>query len=535
VVADYATTLDNVVFVDTNLYSCAQGTQELITEKIQVQGLNGVVVAACTPRTHEPLFQETLKNAGLNACLFEMANIRDHCSWVHSRDRTAATEKAKDLVRMAVAKAQWLTPLPEQRLPVIPRALVIGGGLAGMTAALNLADQGFQTYLIEKTEQLGGNLRNLRFLLTEEDPRETLADLEARVRAHPFIQVFTGVEIESIAGYVGNFTTTLCHPDGEHLLEHGVVLVATGGQPYLPTQYLYGQAPEVVTQLELEEKLADHNAAERIQDVVMIQCVGSRGEDLNYCSKFCCGQAVKNALKLLERNPRATIYILYRDMRTYGFMEDYYQDARERGVIFIPFSLDNPPRVTKERNNVQVAFFNPILGDEMVLKPELIALSVGLAPAPVAELAKLIKVPLTRDGFFLEAHPKLRPVDFSVSGLFLCGAAHGPKPVNEIIAQAQAAAGKASIPLARGYVTVEPIVAEVDRETCIGCSLCESLCPYAAIHMVRWEKRKKAEIVPASCKGCGICASHCPTLAISQGCFTNEQILAQIRAFEGKI
>ncbi len=534
-VAEYAATLDNVVFVDTNLYSCAQGTQELITEKIQMQGLNGVVVAACTPRTHEPLFQETLKNAGLNACLFEMANIRDHCSWVHSRDRTAATEKAKDLVRMAVAKAQWLTPLPEQRLPVTPRALVIGGGLAGMTAALNLADQGFQTYLIEKTEQLGGNLRNLRFLLTDEDPRENLADLEARVRAHPFIQVFTGAKIESIAGYVGNFTTTLRCPDEEHLLEHGVAVVATGGQPYTPTQYLYGQTPEVVTQLELEEKLAEPEEAEKIQDVVMIQCVGSRGEDLQYCSKFCCGQAVKNALKLLEKNPRANIYILYRDMRTYGFMEDYYQEARERGVIFVPFSLDNPPKVTKEKNNVQVTFFNPILGDKIVLMPDLVALSVGLAPAPVEELAKLIKVPLTRDGFFLEAHPKLRPVDFSVSGLYLCGAAHGPKPVNEIIAQAQAAAGKASIPLARGYVTVEPIVAAVDQEACIGCGLCESLCPYAAIHIIRLAKRKKAEIVPASCKGCGICASHCPTLAISQGCFTNEQILAQIRAFKGKI
>jgi heterodisulfide reductase subunit A len=244
---------------------------------------------------------------------------------------------------------------------------------------------------------------------------------------------------------------------------------------------------------------------------------------------------VKNALRLLEANPQATIYVLYRDLRTYGFMEDYYQEARERGAIFIPFSPENPPRVSKEGDTIQVVFFNPILGDEMLLNPDLVALSVGLAPAPVQELAQLLKVPLTRDGFFLEAHPKLRPVDFSVSGLYLCGAAHGPKPVNEIIAQAQAAAGKASIPLARGYVSVEPIVAAVDQEACIGCSLCESLCPYAAIHMVRLEKRKKAEVVSASCKGCGICASHCPTLAISQGCFTNEQILAQIRAFEGRI
>jgi heterodisulfide reductase subunit A len=533
-VAAYAATLEKVAFVDTNLYSCAQGTQELITEKIQVQGLNGVVVAACTPRTHEPLFQETLKNAGLNACLFEMANIRDHCSWVHSRDRAAATEKAKDLVRMAVAKAQWLTPLPEQRLPVIPRALVIGGGLAGMTAALNIAEQGFVTFLVEKTAQVGGNLRRLHSLLTGENPQKALADLEARVRSHPLIQVFTEAEIESISGYVGNFASTVRTAAGELTLEHGVVVVATGGQPYVPTQYLYGQANQVITQLELEEKLARPEEARKIQDIVMIQCVGSRGEDLKYCSKFCCGQAVKNALKLLEANPRATIYVLYRDIRTYGFMEDYYQEARERGVVFIPFSRESPPVVKQDRDGIQVAFFNPILGEEMVLTPDLVALSVGLAPAPVEELARLLKVPLTRDGFFLEAHPKLRPVDFSVSGVYLCGAAHGPKPVSEIIAQAQAAAGKASIPLARGYVTVEPIVALVDREACIGCSLCESLCPYAAIRMVRVEKKKKAETLAASCKGCGICASRCPSLAISQGCFTNEQILAQIRAFERK-
>ena len=244
---------------------------------------------------------------------------------------------------------------------------------------------------------------------------------------------------------------------------------------------------------------------------------------------------MKNALKLLEANPKTTIYILYRDLRTYGFMEDYYLEARERGVIFIPFSPDNPPKVTREERNLQVAFFNPILDVEMILRPDLVTLSVGLAPAPVKELAQLLKIPLTKDGFFLEAHPKLRPVDFSVAGLYLCGAAHGPKPVNEIIAQAQAAAGKASIPLARGYVSVEPIVASVDQEACIGCSLCEDLCPYAAIRMVRLEKRKKAEVVPASCKGCGICASHCPTLAISQGCFTTEQILAQIRAFAGRV
>jgi heterodisulfide reductase subunit A len=533
-VASYAATLDQVVFTDANLYSCAQNTQEAITEKIKVQRLNGVVVAACTPRTHEPLFKETLKNAGLNSCLFEMANIRDHCSWVHSRDPEAATEKAKDLVRMAVAKAQRLAPLPEVRLPVIPRALVIGGGLAGMAAALNIAEQGFHTFLVEKAAQLGGNFKQLKFLLTGENPQQVLSDTETRVRSHPLIQVFTEAEIENISGYIGNFSTTLRLAAGNQVLDHGAVVLATGGRPYIPRQYLYGQASQVITQLELEEKLSHPAGARGLQDVVMIQCVGSRGEDLPYCSKVCCGQAVKNALKLLELNPQANIYILYRDMRTYGFMEDYYQQAREQGVIFIPFSTHNPPKVGQPEGPLQVAFFNPILGEEVLLEPDLVVLSVGIVPHPGEELAKLLKVPLTQDGFFLEAHPKLRPVDFSVAGIYLCGVAHAPKPLAETLAQAQAAAAQACIPLARGYVTVEPLAAAVNRADCLGCGLCESLCPYAAIRLVKEGKKKQAQMISAACKGCGICASHCPTLAISMGCFTNDQILAQIRAFERK-
>jgi heterodisulfide reductase subunit A len=533
-VAEYAATLEQVVFTDTGLYSCAQNTQEAIADKITVQRLNRVVVAACTPRTHEPLFQETLKNAGLNACLFEMANIRDHCSWVHSRDREAATAKAKDLVRMAVAKARRLQPLPEQRLPVIPRALVIGGGLAGLTAALNIAEQGFHTYLVEKTGELGGNLRRLRFTLTGDDPRQLLADLEARVRAHPLIEIFTQAEIDNISGYVGNFATRLSLPGGPRSLEHGVIVVATGGQPYVPRQYLYGQSPKVLTQLELEERLARPEAARQLQDVVMVQCVGSRGEDLAYCSKVCCGQAVKNALRLLELNSRANIYVLYRDLRTYGFMEDYYQKARELGVVFIPFTRERPPEVREEAGCLEVVFYNPLLGEDLVLEPDLVALSGGIAPAPVSELARLLKVPMTQDGFFLEAHPKLRPVEFAVAGIYLGGVAHGPKPLAETLAQAQAAAGKACIPLARGYVAVEAIVATVNPEVCIGCGLCEALCPYAAIRMHKVGKKKQAQTIAAACKGCGICASHCPTLAIAPGCFTNDQILAQIRAFARK-
>ena len=530
-VADYASTLDNVTFTDTNLYSCAQNTQEAITEKIAVNRLNRVVVAACTPRTHEPLFQETLRNAGLNRCLFEMANIRDQCSWVHGQNPLEATAKAKDLVRMAVAKARGLEALPEERVAVTPRGLVIGGGLAGMTAALSIAEQGFECFLLEKTGRLGGNLNHLRFTLSGEDPRQILEELENRVRSNPLIRLYTDVSIEEVTGYVGNFTTSIRTADGQAVLQHGVIVVATGGKPYDPKQYAYGESKRVVTQLEFEEKLERPAEALKINDLVMIQCVGSRGEDLGYCSKVCCGQAVKNSLRLLEINPEAHITILYRDMRTYGFMEDFYQLARDKGVVFLQYDLEQSPVVDEEDGRIKVSFFDRILADRVVLDPDLLVLSVGIVPTQVDGLAKTLKTPVTADGFFLEAHPKLQPVEFSVQGIYLCGLAHSPKPMTEAIAQAKGAAGKACIPLAKGYVAVEPIVSVVNQDNCIGCGICESLCPFAAIRIIRLDKKKKAETIAAACKGCGICASRCPTLCISMGGYTREQILAQIRAF----
>jgi heterodisulfide reductase subunit A len=414
---------------------------------------------------------------------------------------------------------------------VIPKALVIGGGISGMTAALSIARQGFECYLVEKSHQLGGNIKRLRYLITGDDPGRIFSDLESDVRSNPLIHVYENAVIENITGYIGNFATSLQMPEHSEILEHGIVVIATGGMPYEPKQYLYGKSKQVVTQLELEEMIAGGKGLKNVHDIVMIQCVGSRGEDLSYCSKVCCIQAIKNALKILEYSPSANITILYRDMRTYGFNEDYYQLAREKGVNFIRFEKDYPPEVTEKDGFINVDIFDRILGTKLSIKPDLIVLSVGITPAPAQDLAKILKIPLTRDGFFLEAHPKLRPIEFSVEGIYLCGAAHSPKPVSESIAQAKAAAGKACVPLSKGFVAVEPIVSSVDMDACIGCRICESLCPYSAIRMIKVGKRKKAETISASCKGCGICASHCPAMAISMAGFTNEQILSQIHTF----
>jgi heterodisulfide reductase subunit A len=490
-----------------------------------------VIVAACTPRTHEPLFQETLRDTGLNRALFEMVNIRDQGSWVHSGEPKKATEKAKDLVRMAIAKARLSQPLPEYEIPVIQKALVLGGGIAGMTAALNIADQGFEVFLIEKSDKLGGNARRISAVLSGEDPRKIVEDLEQKMEVHPLVHVYTGSEIESVAGYVGNFTTTFASSGGSQVIEHGVIIVATGGHPYEPKQYCYGESKQVLTQLELEGMLASGKMDQNIQDVVMIQCVGSRGEDLAYCSKICCGQAVKNALRILDKHPDTNVYILYRDIRTYGLMEDYYRKARERGVIFIHYEKETPPVVTDKNGRLLVRFFDEMVDEDITLQPDLLVLSVGVVPNESDKLSKILKVPVTKDRFFLEAHAKLRPVELAVDGVYMCGLAHAPKPMGESIAQAKSAAGKAAIPMAKGSVAVEPIVSHVNPEMCIGCGICVSLCPYQAIQMVKAGKRKKAETIAASCKGCGICASHCPKLAISMGGFTTEQIRSQIKAF----
>ncbi|MGQ9554366.1 MAG: FAD-dependent oxidoreductase, partial [Anaerolineae bacterium] len=548
-VVEYAKTLPHVVYAESNLYTCSQDTQERMKEAISEHGLNRVVVASCTPRTHEPLFQETIQEAGLNRYLFEMANIRDQCSWVHMHQPQEATEKAKDLVRMAVAKAQRLEPLRRLSLPVTRAGLVIGGGLAGMTAALALAEQGFDAYLVEREEQLGGMLRRIHYTLAGHQVQEYLRELVERVSNNPRVHVLTGTDIESIAGYVGNFvTTTRGNGRGEQEIKHGVVILATGAEEYKPKEYLYGKHPQVLTQGELEAMLAAgrigsagaQGANPVPASVVMIQCVGSRNEEHPYCSRTCCSEAIKNALKIKEISPQTNVFVLYRDIRTYGLKESYYQKAREVGVIFIRYDEGAAPKVTTQNLNgkdvLLVRALDPSLGEELLIDADLVVLSVATVPRPDNRaLAQMLKVPLNEDGFFLEAHAKLRPVDFATEGVFVCGLAHSPKSIEESIAQAQAAASRAGIVLAKETIEAEGIVPTVNTARCTACGLCELICAYKAVEVTVVDKRrgtKAAQVNEALCKGCGACAAGCRSGAIDLRGFSDQQVLATIYAFQ---
>ena len=535
-VKKYAATLPDVVISTDNLYSCSEDTQVLIKETVVKEKLNRVVVAACTPRTHEPLFQETIREAGLNRCLVEMVNIRDQCSWVHAHEKEEATQKSKDLIRMAVAKAGLIRPLDEPVIDVISKGLVIGGGLAGMTAALSLAEQGLECYLVEKTAKLGGNLHNIHYTLEGENPQDYLKTIVDQVRNHGLIHVFMEAEIESVNGFVGNFQTVISAGGGPQKrtveLQHGAIILATGAVTFRPDEYLYGKSRHVVLQHELEERLASGGFVPTGDDtIVMIQCVGSRDDSHMYCSSICCSMAIKNALKIKEINPSANVYVLYRDMGTYGFHEDYYTQAREQGVVFIRYDRDNKPEVTEVDGRLRITIKDLLINNDVVIHANLLALSTAIVPQQDDTLERILAVPRSADGFLLESHVQLKPVDSYIDGIFICGMAHFPKPIDESIAQAKAAASKAGILLARGHVRVEPIVSSCDPDKCIGCGICEYFCPYNAIKMKKKGKFKKAEVIVAACKGCGVCASYCPARAISMGRFTDEQILAQIEAF----
>ena len=535
-VVDYSLGLENVVHAEEGLFICSTDAAAQIANTIREKGLNRVVVAACTPRTHEPLFRDTLREGGVNKYFFDMANIREHCSWVHSREKELATQKAKDIVRMSVARTSLLEPLEEFELPVNKTGLVVGGGVAGMTSALSMANQGFEVYLLEKESDLGGMARRLRHTLAGLDVQAFLSDLVRKVYRHPLIHVSTDATITEVSGYVGNFVTKVRADGRIKEILHGAAVLATGAEEYRPTEYSYGTGERVVTQLELEEQIAD--GAEWPADcrsLVMIQCVGCRQEDRNYCARICCGQAVKNSLKLKEINPRMDIYVLFRDMRTYGFREDYYREASERDVRFIRYESDDKPvvEVVEEdgRRVLRVAVTDPILGQRIAIDADVLTLSAAIIPsAGTLEASRLFKVSLSPDGFFQEAHAKLRPVDFAAEGIFLCGTAHYPKDMAETISQAYGAAGRAVTLLSQDTVTASGSVCDVDESACIACGACVSACTYGAIELVDTEHGKKAAVNAILCKGDGLCNAKCPTAAIYLKHYTDEEIMCQIDA-----
>jgi len=535
-VVEYVLTLANVVYAQEQLFSCATNSAEEITDMIKEKGLNRVVIAACSPLTLEPLFQETLREAGINQYFLEMANIREHDSWVHSREKEEATQKAKDIVRMSVARAALLEPLQEIELPVNKTALVVGGGVAGMTCALSTAKQGHEVYLLEKDTDLGGMARRIFSTLEGLDVQAYLSDIIRKVYQHPLIHVYTDAIITEATGYIGNFVTRVTSEGRGKEIHHGATIIAIGADEYKPTEYLYGKDDRVLTYLELEEQIA--KGEERLinsQTLVMIQCVGCRNEDRNYCSRVCCSQAIKNALKLKEIKPEIDIYILFRDMRTYGFREDYYREASDKDVKFIRYEPDDKPQVEVVEEGGQkilrVTVSDPILDQRLVIDTDTLALAAAVIPSEKSqEIAKLFKVSLGPDGFFKEAHVKLRPVDFATDGVFLCGTAHYPKHIPEAISQAYGAAGRVAVLLSHDIVTVSGAVCEVAERKCIGCGACIDACTYGAIEFHDTRQGKKAVVNPVLCKGCGLCNALCPTGAISLKHFTNEEVFSEIDA-----
>jgi len=535
-IAEYAKTLPNVVHVEESLFACATNTAKAISDTIRDKGLNRVVVAACTPRTHEPLFRDTLREAGVNQYFFDMANIREHCTWVHSKEQEAATEKAKDIVRMSVARAGKLEPLDEFSLPVDKTALVVGGGVAGMTSAHTLAEQGYETYLVEKAADLGGVASRIHYTLEGMDVQTYLKDLKKKVYRHPRIHAITDAAVTHVDGYVGNFTTTVKSKGRVRTIKHGAAIIATGAAEYRPTEYLYGQSDKVMTLLEMEGKLAKRDeklmAAE---SVVMIQCVGCRNTDRNYCSRVCCSGAMKNALKLKELKPEVDIYVLFRDIRTYGFREDYYLKASHQDVKFIRYEPEDPPLVEAAdqggKSFIRVTAADPILGKKLQLDVDAIVLAAAVIPSPgSSELARMFKVPLGPDGFFQEAHAKLRPVDFAAEGVFLCGTAQYPKHLSETITQAYGAAGRALTLLSRDTVVASGAVCAVKGMDCVSCGACISVCTYGAISFQDTPRGKKAVVNPVLCKGDGLCVAKCPTAAISLSHYTDDEVFNQIDA-----
>jgi heterodisulfide reductase subunit A len=534
---EYCKTLPNVVYAQNQVFSCATNSAKEITDMTREKGLNRVIVAACSPRTLEPLFRDTLREAGINQYYYEMANIREHNSWVHSKEKEEATQKAKDIIRMSVARARHLEPLQEFDLPVNKAALVVGGGLAGLTCALSLADQGHEVHLLEKEADLGGIARKIHFTLEGFDVQAYLRDLVHRVFQHPLIHVYTEATITEASGYIGSFVTRVTSDKGATEIKHGAAVIAIGADVYKPREYLYGEDDRVLTHQELEEQIAQ--GAERVihsQSLVMIQCVGCRNEDRNYCSRICCSQSIKNALKLKELNPRMDITILFRDMRTYGFKEDYYREASNKDVKFIRYEPQDPPQVEAGaaedgRPVLKITATDYILGKKLELDADVLALAAAVIPsAATKEVAGLFKVTLSPDGFFKEAHVKLRPVEFATDGVYLCGAAHYPKFMQETINQSYGAAGRVLTLLSRDTVIASGSVCAVAEDKCVSCGACITACTYGAIEFYESPQGRKATVNPVLCKGDGLCNTVCPTSAIVLKHFTDEELMSEIDA-----
>jgi heterodisulfide reductase subunit A-like polyferredoxin len=557
-VVEYAKTLPFVEYADQNLYTCSVDAQKLIAEKIVEYKLNRVVVASCTPRTHEPLFQSVLMKAGLNPYLFTMANIRDQCSWVHMDRWDDATQKAKDLVRMAVGRVIHAKQLEKQKVEVTKSALVLGGGVAGMTAALEIAGMGYGVHLVEKSPELGGNARKLNASPTGRYYEGYINEYVDKCMNNPLIDVHLNTQIKQIDGYVGKYSSVLKSPEGESTIEHGVVIVATGAREHKPSEYLYGSDERVLTQLELEEYLklnvsdagkstgnkekgkkwnVSSGEIENAKNIVMIQCVGSRDENRPYCSRVCCNQAIKNALIIRQRNPEADITVLYRDIRSYGFNELSYKKARSEGIRFVRYTPEKKPVVCKDGEELSVNIYEPLLDMELSMKADLIVLGSAIEPAVEdnKKIAGMLKVPLNAEGFFLEAHVKLRPVDFATDGVFVCGLAHAPKNIRESIVQGKAAAARAATVISKDMLETEGTVASVDETLCTACGTCEQVCAYKAVSVEEVERRgrkiKKAVVNAVLCKGCGTCSANCRCGAIDLNGFSDRQVISEINAF----
>ena len=529
-VTRHASTLPNVIVAEDNLFTCSEDTQVKIKERIREHKLNRVVVASCSARTHEPLFQDTIREAGLNPYLFSIANIRDQDSWVHQSDKEGATEKAKDLVRMAVANAAELSALYRTKLPMTKRALIIGGGIAGMTAALNIVEQGFEVVLVEIEKELGGFAKRIHKTLQGDDIQKYLADLIEKVRKNEKIEVLTETIVVDFSGTKGNFKTALTvGPAMYHReIKHGAVIIAIGALEYRPKEYLYGESDAVNTQTELEDILSrDVQGVKEWQNVVMIQCVGSRNKENPNCSRVCCQQAIKNAISLKEINPDINVFILYRDIRTYGFAEDFYRKARQMGVHFSRYREGEDPTVKQIEGSLEVSFKDITLGMEIKIRPDRLILSTGVVAGETEELSRMLKVPLTSDLFFLEAHVKLRPVDTQSDGIFVCGMAHSPKRIEESISQALAASARACTLLSQDSIEVGGVVAKVNPDLCAACLICVRACPYEVPFI---NADGVSEIDISKCHGCGVCAAECPAKAITLLHFEDTQILAQIDA-----